>query len=99
MNIGLDSSVVEHLTSDAGVLGSIPVQPYIFMCIFLYLFVPPIPPTFIAVAFPVQAFVINESWHGELVFVVCVFEGKDFIGGRIVVVWARWTYLGHIIRT
>ena len=33
--IGRDSSVVEHLTSDAE------VQPYICICISLYLFIPP----------------------------------------------------------
>ena len=58
-----------------------PVQTYIFICISLYLCNPPIPTTFDAVAFPVQAFVFNKSRQGGFVFVVCVFEGEDFVRG------------------
>ena len=62
VDIDLEISVLEHLTSDAGVPRvRLPVQPYIFICISLYLFVPTIPPTFSAVTFPVQAFVFNKS--------------------------------------
>ena len=45
VDIGRDSSVVEHLTSDEGVRVRFLVQPYIFICISLYLFIPPIPTT------------------------------------------------------
>ena len=45
MDIGLDSLVVEHLTSDAAeVSGSIPGPAiYFYICISLYLFIPYIP--------------------------------------------------------
>ena len=45
VDIGLDSSGVDHLTSDAGVPGSIPGPAIYPFCISLYLLIPPIPTT------------------------------------------------------
>ena len=42
LDISLDSSVVEHLTSDARVLGSIPGPAIYIHLYFLYMFIPPI---------------------------------------------------------
>ena len=54
-------------------------KPYFGLKFFLYIYVHSSPPYYIgAVAFPVEAFVFNKSWQGELVvFVVCAFEGED----------------------
>ena len=35
-----------------------------------------------AMSFLVQAFVFDKSYRGELVFVVCVFRGKDSVRGE-----------------
>ena len=46
VDIGLDSSVVEHLTSDEGLPGSIPgPATYVHLYFFVHLFIPPIPTT------------------------------------------------------
>ena len=62
-----------------------PVQPYIFILLFFwYIYVHSSPPYYIgAGAFPVEAFVFNKSWQGELVvFVVCAFEREDLVRGE-----------------
>ena len=60
MDIGLDSSVVEHLTSDAGVPGSIP-SPAIYFHLYFLVFFHSSLLHLGAVAFPVQAFVFDKS--------------------------------------
>ena len=57
MDIHLDSSVVEHLTSDAGVPGSIPSPAMYFHLYFIeHVHYLSIPTTFGAMAFLGQAF-------------------------------------------
>ena len=64
----LDILVIEQLTSDAGVPGSITGSAICFHLYFfvIYVFIPPTPTTFGAIAFFDQAFVFNKSWQGEL---------------------------------
>ena len=97
MDIGLNSSVVEHLLSDAEGLGFDSWSAIFHIC--LCSFIPPIPTSFGAMAFLDRALILfdkSRQVEFEIVFVVCVLiRSKDFFkrggGGGEMVVPAKWT--------
>ena len=80
--ICLDCSVVEHMTRGAGVPGLI-LGPTISFHLYFFVYVHSSHQYYIgAMAFLEQAFLFDKSRHGELVFVMCILEGNDFVKGE-----------------